>query len=328
MREYTIEGRDAGKRLDRWLLNELPLLPAGLAQKYIRLKRVKVNGRGAQRDVRLSEGDRLQLYIGEEFFERPKRVDPLLSGFHPHLNILYEDERMLLIDKRPGLLVHPDEQEKLNTLVTHVRAYLYQKGVYDSMDPTQFSPVPVNRIDRFTGGIVIVAKSEQAMRMLNQKIRDREVEKRYLCIVQGPVRPTEGQLEGYIVKQPGQRRVSVQRHPVEGGQHALTRYRTLAQHGPLTLLECELVTGRTHQIRAQLAAAGHPLLGDNQYGDSKFNQRYGRGHQALYAYRLQFCFTSGDGVFDDLNGRCWQVREVPFVREYFPGQPLPPVHET
>lgn len=121
MKEYTITGKDDGRRLDKWLLAELPLLSPGLCQKYIRLKRVKVNGKGAARDTRLAKGDVLSLYINDELFEKPHRVDALLSKFHWHLSVVYEDENILLVDKRPGIMVHADATEKLNTLVTHVR---------------------------------------------------------------------------------------------------------------------------------------------------------------------------------------------------------------
>ena len=128
MKEFTIGKNDAGQRLDRWLAKTLPLLPAPLAQKYIRLKRVKVNGKGSQRDVRLQLGDILQLYINDEFFEQPREENAFLSVFKPHLDIVYEDENLMLLNKRPGLLCHADEHEKVSTLITHIQAYLYQRS--------------------------------------------------------------------------------------------------------------------------------------------------------------------------------------------------------
>ena len=318
MREFIIQPCDAGKRLDRWLSRELPALPMGLMQKFIRLKRIKLNGKAAPHDARLNEGDLLQLYLGDEYFEKPKAVDPFLSKIHPHLSIVYEDENLLLADKRSGLTAHPDEHEKVNTLLTHARAYLYQKGEYDSMDPAAFAPVLCNRIDRFTGGIVMIAKTEAAMHVLNQKIRSREIEKRYLCIVHGRVDPPEGLLDSYIFKPKAQKRVTVLDREAPGAQRAQTRYRTLAAKGGLSLLECELLTGRTHQIRAQFAHIGHPLLGDGQYGDPRRDERYHRHFQALYAYRLDFRFTGDAGVLEPLNNRSWQVKDVPFVHEYVP----------
>ena len=185
MKEFTIAKNDAGQRLDRWLAKTLPLLPAPLAQKYIRLKRVKVNGKGSKRDVRLQVGDVLQLYINDEFFDRPTPENAFLSLYQPKLNILYEDEHILLLDKRPGLVVHPDETERVNTLLTHIQAYLYQKKEWSPYKENSFAPALCNRIDRNTGGIVIAAKTAEALRVMNQKIKDRELSKFYLCAVLG-----------------------------------------------------------------------------------------------------------------------------------------------
>ena len=319
MREFTATQNDAGQRLDRWLGKTLPLLPAPLAQKYIRLKRVKVNGRGARGDLRLRAGDVLQLYINDEFFDRPREDNAFLAVFRPQLDILYEDAHLLLVNKRPGLLVHPDQGEYVNTLITHIQAYLYQKKEWDPRQAGAFTPALCNRIDRNTGGIVIAAKTAEALRVMNQKIRDREIEKYYLCAVHGRLRPPQGRLEGFLSKDADKNQVTVHRAPVPGGRTALTRYRTLQVKDGLSLVECELITGRTHQIRAQFAAAGHPLLGDGKYGSERENRRYGRHGQALYSYKLSFRFTTPAGPLDYLNGRTFQVEDVDFVGEYFPG---------
>lgn len=318
MKEYIITKKDAGKRLDKWMIAELPALPMGLREKYIRLKRIKINGKPGKKDTHLNEGDVLNLYINDEYFEKPKKTDPFLSKIKPRLDILYEDEHMLLVDKRPGLMVHPDANEKVNTLIAHVQAYLYQKGEWDSMEPGAFAPALCNRIDRFTGGIVIIAKTEAAMRILNQKIRDREIEKRYLCIIHGRMNRPEGLMDNYISKAESKHKVTVLDKPVPGAQRSQTRYHTLCTKGGLSLMECELLTGRTHQIRAQFAHAGHPLLGDNQYGDARRNERFHRSYQALYAYRLVFNFETDAGPLSHLNGRSWQAPRVNFVGEYFP----------
>lgn len=317
MREYTIDKKNEGKRLDRWLSHELPALPMGMMQKFIRTKRIKINGKGVQQNARLHEGDCVALYLSDEFFIKPKAEDPFLSKIRPKLEILYEDDNLLLVDKRPGLMCHPDAREKVNTLISHAQAYLYQKGEWDSMDPSQFAPALCNRIDRFTGGIVIIAKTEAAMRILNQKIRDREIEKRYLCIVHGRMRPAFGMLDNYISKGESTKRVTVLDRSIPGAQRAQTRYQTLDTRNNLSLMECELLTGRTHQIRAQFAHAKHPLLGDNQYGKPAQNEKFGRSYQALYAYKLVFRFKTDAGILNDLNGKSWQVKKVPFVGEFF-----------
>ena len=318
LKEYTIGPNDAGQRLDRWLAKAVPLLPAPLAQKYIRLKRVKRNGRGARRDVRLERGDVLQLYISDEFFEAPNESSAFLRVDRPRLDILYEDEHLLLLNKRPGQVVHPDDREQVNTLITHVQAYLYRKKEWLPGWENAFAPALCNRIDRNTGGIVIAAKTAEALRVMNQKIRDRELQKLYLCVVHGEMEPREGQLKGYILKDGDRARVTVYDKPVPGGKTAVTVYRTLNTRDGLSLVECDLITGRTHQIRAQFAAAGHPLLGDGKYGRERDGRGYGRKFQALYSYRLRFKFTTDAGALEYLNGREWTVENVDFVAEYFP----------
>lgn len=315
MRELTIGKNDAGQRVDRFVSKALPLLPPALLQKYIRLKRIKVNGGRAQRDQRLREGDVLQLYINDEFFDKPREDNLFLTLFRPSLDIVYEDENLMLLNKRPGLVVHADETEKVNTLINHIQAYLYQKKEWNPKWENAFAPALCNRIDRNTGGIVIAAKSAEALRILNQKVRDRELDKRYLAVIEGRMHPPEGTLRGQIFKDAAQNRVYVTDKPQPGSKTALTHYRTLQVRNGLSLVECQLVTGRTHQIRAQFAHAGHPLLGDGKYG--KLGKDHQRRFQALYAYQLTFQFTTDAGCLSYLNGQTFQVEEVPFVREYF-----------
>ena len=318
MREFIIGKNDAGQRLDRWIAKNLPLLPAGLTQKYIRLKRVKVNGKGSKKDVRLNQGDVLQLYINDEFFEIPEPENAFLKLFKPRLDIVYEDEHILLVNKRPGMVVHADEPEKVNTLINHIQAYLYQKGEWSPQDEHSFAPALCNRIDRNTGGIVIAAKTAEALRVMNQKIRDRELTKLYLCVVSGKMNPPQGKLEGFLFKDEVKKQVYVRSRPEPGAKTAVTLYRTLAVRNGLSLVECDLITGRTHQIRAQFAHAGHPLLGDGKYGSERSNREFGRKYQALYSYRLAFSFTTDAGALAYLNGKSWQVSDIDFVREYFP----------
>ena len=323
MKQFTATANDEGVRMSRFVQSVTRGLPTSLLYKSFRNKRVKVNGKGSKRDVRLAVGDLLQLYINDEFFDRPTPENAFLSLYQPKLNILYEDEHILLVDKRPGLVVHPDESERVNTLLTHIQAYLYQKKEWSPYWENSFAPALCNRIDRNTGGIVIAAKTAEGLRVMNQKIKDRELEKRYLCVIHGTMPQREGKLEGYLWKDEVKKQVYVRSKPVPGAKTAVTLYRTLAVRNGLSLVECELVTGRTHQIRAQFSAAGHPLLGDGKYGSERDNRRYGRHGQALYSYRLSFRFTTDAGPLEPLNGRSWQVEEVDFVQEYFPGFSLP-----
>ena len=316
MKELTIGTNDAGQRLDRFLAKAVPLLPASLAQKYIRLKRIKRNGARAQRDTRLEAGDRLQLYINDEFFDTPREDNAYLTVATPKLNIVYEDENILLVDKRPGLAVHPhDGAEYGRTLIDQIQAYLYQKHEWRPREENAFTPALCNRIDRNTGGIVIAAKTAEALRVMNQKIKDRELDKRYLAIVEGTPKPREGSLKGYLFKDAVKNRVFVTDGPKPGAKTCQTNYKVLDSRNGLSLVECELITGRTHQIRAQFAHAGHPLLGDGKYG--KLDKRFDRTYQALYSYKLTFLFTTDAGSLSNLNGRSFQVEKVDFVEEYF-----------
>lgn len=317
MKEFTISGNDAGQRLDRFLAKAVPLLPASLAQKYIRLKRIKLNGGRAQRDTRLTQGDVLQLYINDEFFDKPREDNAYLTVASPKLNIVYEDENLLLVDKRPGLAVHPhDGAEYGRTLIDHIQAYLYQKKEWNPRQENSFTPALCNRIDRNTGGIVIAAKTAEALRIMNEKIKDREIDKRYLAIVEGTPKPQQGSLKGYLFKDAVKNRVFVTDTPQTGSKSCQTDYKTLASRNGLSLVECKLITGRTHQIRAQFAHAGHPLLGDGKYG--KLDKRFDRNYQALYSYRLTFTFPTDAGILEPLRGKSFQVQEVDFVKEYFP----------
>lgn len=317
MKELTIGPNDAGQRLDRFLAKAVPLLPASLAQKYIRIKRIKRNGQRAERDTRLQSGDVLQLYINDEFFDKPRLDNAYLTVATPKLNIVYEDEHILLADKKPGVAVHPhDGAEYGRTLIDHIQSYLYQKREWRPREEHSFTPALCNRIDRNTGGIVIAAKTAQALRVMNQKIKDREIDKRYLAIVEGVPSPHKGSLRGYLFKDEKKNRVFVTDTPQPGSKSCQTNYSVLASRNGLSLVECQLITGRTHQIRAQFAHAGHPLLGDGKYG--KLDKRFDRSFQALYSYKLTFAFTTDAEDLAYLNGKSFQVEHVDFVEEYFP----------
>ena len=165
MKTLTINKNDANQRLDKYLTKALPNLPQSLLYKYIRKKRIKVNGKRAEIATRLEEGNTIDLYINDEFLIQPeKRYD--FMGASPCLDIVYEDENLLLLDKKVGLLCHPDEHEYVDTLITRVKRYLYEKEAFDPASEQSFTPALVNRIDRNTGGIVIAAKNAATLRVL------------------------------------------------------------------------------------------------------------------------------------------------------------------
>ena len=317
MREFVIGQNDANQRLDRFLQKCIPLLPASLLQKYIRLKRIKVNNTRTDRNYRLHSGDKIQCYINDEFFETPNEKNAYLAIATPTLKVIYEDENILLLDKPAGLIVHADEGEQINTLVNHMLAYLYQKREWNPKEENSFIPALCNRIDRNTGGIVIAAKNAEALRILNQKIRCREISKFYLCICIGTIVPPKGEINCFLRKDMTNHMVRVYHHPIPDGRSAITRYQTLQTHGELSLVEVELLTGRTHQIRASFSDLGHPLLGDGKYGFGNINRHYHETQQALYSYRLRFDFSTDSGILSYLKGREFIVDRVPFQEKYF-----------
>ena len=319
MKELMIQSNDAGQRLDRFLGKAVPLLPDSLLQKYIRTKRIKVNGKGAKRDYRVALGDRLSLYINDEFFETPREENSYLKIGTPRLDLVYEDENLLLADKKPGMLCHSAGKWDYNTLIANIQAYTYQKGEWSPRTEQAFAPALCNRIDRNTGGIVIAAKNAESLRILNEKIRTREITKRYLCVVHGRPKPSEGRLEAYIFKDARKNQVYVRERPEPGARTAVTDYRVLQSCQGLSLVECSLLTGRTHQIRAQMAHAGWPLLGDGKYGSERKNREHGEtGGQALYSYRLRFDFPTDAGALNYLRGQEFRVEQIGFVESYFP----------
>jgi len=259
----------------------------------------------------------LQCYINDEFFNKPTEKNAYLAVNEPKLDIVYEDRHILLVNKPEGMLCHSAGEWTYNTLIAHIQAYLRRKGDWIPEDENSFVPALCNRIDRNTQGIVIAAKTAEALRVINDKIRDREIDKFYLCIVHGEPKPPAGTLTGYIFKDASKNQVYVRKTPEKGAKTAVTKYITLKTGNGLSLLECELLTGRTHQIRAQLAAAGHPLLGDGKYGKESKNKSFGESSQALCSYRLKFDFKTDAGELNYLNGREFKVGNIGFVKKYF-----------
>ena len=318
MREYTVGRNDAGQRLDRFIGKVEPGLSPALLQKTLRKKDVKINGRPARGDARLAEGDQVRIYLTEEFFGAERRKSLPAQEQKVELDIAYEDGNILVADKRPGVLCHDAGGAwSGGTLIAQIQTYLRQKGEWDPRRENSFAPALCNRIDRNTGGLVIAAKNAAALRVMDGKIKNREIEKTYLCAVLGSPRPAAGRLEGYLFKDAKKNQVYVYDAPRPGALTAATEYRTLSTAGELSLLECRLITGRTHQIRAQMAHAGWPLLGDGKYGVEKKNRAYGEKRQLLHSYRLHFAFREDGGELNYLNGVTVQGSVPAFAEKYF-----------
>lgn len=311
MREIRINKNDAGQRLDKYLSKRFKTMPKSLMYKYLRTKYIKLNGKKVQPDVFLNEGDVLTLYIRDEFFDIKKDYDFLKAG--KELSIVYEDENIILIDKKVGVICHQDNCYNADALNLRVLRYLYEKHEYDPEADKSFTPALCNRIDRNTGGIVIAAKNAEALRVMNQKIRDNELQKYYLCIVKGCPKPKHAVLTAYHFKDESTNTVTISDNPQEGYKKIITEYTVIKPSSALSVCEVLLHTGRTHQIRAHMAHIGHPLLGDEKYGDKKLNVKHHMKRQALYSYKLKFAFTTPAGCLNNLNGQTFEVKEVPFL---------------
>ncbi len=316
MQSFTINKNDAGQRMDKFLQKAVPLMPQNLMYKYLRTKRIKLNKKKCEISTRLCEGDVVELYINDEFFEEQSTEYEFLSA-PATFSIIYEDENILLIDKKSGLVVHEDDENTKDTLINRILHYLYDKKEYDPNNENSFTPALVNRLDRNTGGIIIAAKNAESLRILNQKVRDRELEKRYLCITVGAPPKKSDSATAYLKKDENQKRVYISNKKTSDNKTIITSYTVLSQKNGLSLVEVELVTGRTHQIRAHMAYLGCPLLGDGKYGKNEINKKYGVKTQALYSYKLIFKFTTDGGLLSYLDGKEFTAPNIWFKDKFF-----------
>jgi 23S rRNA pseudouridine955/2504/2580 synthase len=317
MRTLYINKNDAGQRLDKFLTKAVKAMPASLMYKFIRTKKIKVNRKRTEIGYILQEGDTIEMFVPDEFFTE-RAVEEAFTKLTPRLDIIYEDENLLLIDKKPGIIVHSDDSEEINTLISHVKAYLYRKGEYNPQNEQSFAPALCNRIDRNTGGIVIAAKNAEALRIINEKIRNDELSKFYLAALHGSLPKKSDTLTGYLKKYSDNNIVEIVKTPRQGYKQIITKYRVIDEKDNLSLVEVELVTGRTHQIRAHFASIGHPLLGDGKYGVNRDDKKLGYKFQALYSYRLDFNFKTSGGVLDYLNKRSFLAdrNKIWFLKEF------------
>lgn len=265
----------------------------GMIYKWIRKKRVKINGKKQEISYQLQVGDVLELYINDEFFDEVKEVAEHLEQ-SVELVVAYEDENIIIADKPSGVAAHGEK----GCLLDSIQAYLFQKGEYDPKKEQTFAPSLCNRIDRNTSGLVIAAKNAMALRTVNEKIRDREINKYYILKVENPERlPKSGKIAGYTMKNEAERKIYFYERSVKGSKYAETLFRKLDEEGNV---EVQLLTGRTHQIRASFAHLGCPLVGDVKYGAKKNGKR---DFQQLRSYKIEFDFKTDAGELEYLKGK-------------------------
>ncbi len=303
MREYKVDKRDEGKRCDAFLFQQLPQAPASFIYKAFRKRSVRVNGSRVNQSHSLAYGDQVQIFIPEAYLENeaPQETEEAKRSAGSGIPlVVFSDENVLIVSKPQGMPVHDDKNREERVLDRLVQSLDSESSDFKGQDP--LFPALCHRIDRNTGGLVVFARTQEALTLLSEKFKLHEMRKYYLCCVSGCPQKSERTLEAYLEKDSRESRVYIHEHPVRNSEKIITRYRLLSTNGRFSLLEVELVTGKTHQIRAHLAYIGHPLLGDGKYGSNSVNRGLGLKWQALWSYRLIFDFTSPSGSLDYLKG--------------------------
>ena len=295
MKEFTINANEAGQRFDKYLGKLLREAPKSFCYKMLRKKNITLNGGKATGAEKLNVGDKIKLFLSDETFDKFAGADTKPARAHHTLDIIYEDDNILLINKPVGMLSQPaDDREP--SLVEFLTGYLLETGAVTEEGLHTFRPSVCNRLDRNTSGIVAAGKSLAGLQELSQLFHDRGLHKFYRCLVQGSMK-NEKYIKGYLHKDEKCNKVTVQEKETPEAVPIETRYRPIGTGGQVTLLEVELITGRTHQIRAHLASVGHPIIGDFKYGKRAVNEvyrsRYGLKSQLLHSYRLEIPQITG-----------------------------------
>lgn len=300
MREIIVDQKYDGKRIDRYLKEIFPRLPYGALQKAMRKKDIKVEGIRIKQDYTVHAGEKVEVYIPDDMLDGIQGVNAsgsLNMGF----TVVYEDDNILIVNKEQGIPVHPDKEQDSGTLIDLAASYLEQKGEYSK-------PSLCHRLDRNTGGLVILAKDSESLEIILDRMNAGEIRKYYRCLVKGKMERYSAELTAYLQKDEHKSRVFISDRKVPGSSEIITRYSQLNydEERDISLLEIELITGKTHQIRAHLAFTGHPIIGDGKYGSNSINRPLGAKIQALWACKLVFNFREA-GKLSYLKGRKFQV---------------------
>jgi len=297
MRAITIPDKYTNKRVDNVISMLFAQLPQNALYKAFRKKDIKVNGIRVKENCIVSTRDLVEIYIADDILEGKPRITDgtAIKGF----NVVYEDENIIIVNKKQGIPVHPDRTQKDNSLIDLVAKYL--NGTTENM------PSLCHRLDRNTGGLIILAKNSESLKIILDKIKNNEIKKYYQCLVKGQMPSGEAVLKAYLKKNEKQSKVYISDIKLPGWFEITTKYKVLEYKGDISRLDIELMTGRTHQIRAHLAHIGHPVLGDGKYGSNAINRPLGLPRQALCAYKLIFDFKTPSGFLDYLEGKEFSI---------------------
>ncbi len=317
MKEIIVNKNDSSQRIDKFIAKTFRTMPQSLVYKYLRTKRIKVNGKKAKENQILEENDVITLYIPEEFFGAKREAN--LEHIRSDIKVCYEDENIMIVHKPKGVLCHSEDESDTDTMIDRVKAYLYSKGEYTPESENSFAPALCNRIDRNTEGLVIAAKNAESLRIMNEIIKERDVEKTYLAAVHGLFVEKSGRYKSFLEKNAAENKVYTRSHATKDTVSAVLSYKVIAENKPkaLSLLEIILETGRTHQIRVQMSENGHPLLGDGKYAVNKEDRKSGFSSQALCSYSVKFKFTKDRGILNYLNGVTAKTAKPDFVKLFY-----------